>query len=170
MCFSYHMPETIQQCSHHGITSPAGAGKTRGKLRQPSLLKDHPRWRGKDCHYRAQRCLDVGSPPLTRERRKKRICISLMIRITPAHAGKTAFLLLILLPCRDHPRSRGKDGMYKDSRGYWTGSPPLTRERPSANFSLVTAPGITPAHAGKTSSRAFHTLLIGDHPRSRGKD
>ena len=76
---------------------------------QMSLLKDHPRLRGKDLSINYfTNCL-VGSPPLTRERHKKIQLKTDVDRITPAYAGKTGRDLDNETLEQDHPRLRGKD-------------------------------------------------------------
>ena len=91
-----------------GIT-PAYAGKTLAPLYLMCGKEDHPRLRGKDVHLITYRPEDLGSPPLTRERRLKEKSIRPDKRITPAYAGKTQKELGDLLGKRDHPRLRGKD-------------------------------------------------------------
>ena len=50
------------------------------------------------------------------------------------------------------------------------GSPPLVRERLYSDYENSMFFGITPARAGKTSSRARSPAAGEDHPRSCGKD
>ena len=73
---------------------------------------DHPRLRGKDSLW-------------TR-------LIGACGRITPAYAGKTVAGNQGFSYQEDHPRLRGKDSYLKSKELEGVGSPPLTRERPSA--------------------------------------
>ena len=50
-----------------------------------------------------------GSPPHVRERLIDYLMTQMRSRITPACAGKTPFVLILLLTVRDHPRMCGKD-------------------------------------------------------------
>ena len=90
--------------------------------------------------------------------------------ITPAHAGKTTTLWLVVRFFQDHPRSRGKDHSMPSGLDTYGGSPPLTRERHDGGELIWLRFRITPAHAGKTCFNGFLPSLVGDHPRSRGKD
>ena len=72
-----------------GIT-PAHAGKTTRWGKYAHQERDHPRSRGKD--FRAYNMIynEWGSPPLTRERQISMANKKILVRITPAHAGKTS--------------------------------------------------------------------------------
>ena len=50
----------------------------------------------------------------------------------------------------DHPRLRGKDPVVDEVSTRKAGSPPLTRERRTADVAIPAIDGITPAYAGKT--------------------
>ena len=115
-------------------------------------------------------CVPSGSPPHTRERRWSASASSCCRGITPAYAGKTLTLLLLLLSDQDHPRIRGKDFHTVLITDLIPGSPPHTRERHGRPYDNTDAIGITPAYAGKTLLRIFEVLLLWDHPRIRGKD
>ena len=95
-------------CSCKGIT-PARAGKTFINNLQGSLGKDHPRSCGKDFSGDGPVLLQIGSPPLVRERLVPHHNVGHVGRITPARAGKTHHYLLGQGIVRDHPRSCGKD-------------------------------------------------------------
>ena len=70
----------------------------------------------------------MGSPPLTRELLEANQGNQKFHRITPAHAGTTAFLEFYETVARDHPRSRGNYLKVKFLDSLKLGSPPLTRE------------------------------------------
>ena len=69
--------------------TPAHAGKTHNKNRNCYSREDHPRSRGKDQAMNGCVFAGQGSPPLTRERPATFNRLFCIIRITPAHAGKT---------------------------------------------------------------------------------
>ena len=70
-------------------------------------------------------------------------------RITPAHAGKSALVVVALSVERDHPRTRGEKSDDIAMKLSNMGSPPHTRGKERSSSSIVTEYGITPAHAGK---------------------
>ena len=130
--------------------TPARAGKTSNLEVQTEVFEDHPRSCGKDYIKADARRVAWGSPPLVRERLTLLNQRRAQRRITPARAGKTSHKSLSQSATGDHPRSCGKDLQRSIHRPYFSGSPPLVRERPSTAFSMI---GIT-----------------WDHPRSCGKD
>ena len=136
-------------CSCKGIT-PARAGKTFINNLQGSLGKDHPRSCGKDFSGDGPVLLQIGSPPLVRERLVPHHNVGHVGRITPARAGKTHHYLLGQGIVRDHPRSCGKDLLMSDNPVWMLGSPPLVRERLSEFIGPKLRTRITPARAGKT--------------------
>ena len=92
------------------------------------------------------------------------------MNIPPACAGKTATAKDASVWDRDHPRLRGKDVHIRTKLKAGTGSPPLTRERPSTTPIALPHGGITPANAGKTRIASLLCQRSWDHPRLRGKD
>ena len=69
--------------------TPARAGKTGDWFFVPRQYRDHPRSCGKDLLMLDPSVLDLGSPPLVRERPMENIADDPSGRITPARAGKT---------------------------------------------------------------------------------
>ena len=92
------------------------------------------------------------------------------MRITPAHAGKTAYCFPAVPASWDHPRSRGENRKGKRYRDDVLGSPPLTRGKPLCRPNPTIDDRITPAHAGKTATGTTVRMLAWDHPRSRGEN
>ena len=91
-------------------------------------------------------------------------------RITPAHAGKTIPARGSSASTQDHPRACGENGatlLREHTRG---GSPPRMRGKHSCTLSPFGLPGITPAHAGKTSFCFGQRLVVEDHPRACGEN
>ena len=74
---------------------------------------------------------------------------SISRRITPAYAGKSSLLSIVLLPVQGSPpRMRGKD--------FW-------------HYADNYATGITPAYAGKRRCKAAFCAWFWDHPRMCGE-
>ena len=69
--------------------TPAGAGKTRAKLRCFSARRDHPRRCGENVSQFCHEQIPVGSPPQVRGKLKCALLKNHADRITPAGAGKT---------------------------------------------------------------------------------
>ena len=94
---------------------------------------------------------ESGSPPRMRGKPFPRRSFSVHTRITPAHAGKTLFLLSPFSVLSDHPRACGENGAINHRDGIGVGSPPRMRGKLTSPVSRTGASRITPAHAGKTS-------------------
>ena len=74
---------------------------------------------------------------------------ALMMRITPAHAGKRCFWVRARCSNRDHPRTRGEKQIGEDDEDEYPGSPPHTR--------------------GKVRAESISHVTVQDHPRTRGE-
>ena len=90
--------------------------------------------------------------------------------ITPACAGRTAIVEVLMTRFQDHPRSRGKDLYCDVLLIVLLGSPPLAREGRLSPDEIVEDLRITPARAGRTEFNHNIAVCFRDHPRSRGKD
>ena len=71
--------------------TPAHAGKTLKDWHTGKRAEDHPRACGENPRRVSQQHLDVGSPPRMRGKQSNMGTLSGVNRITPAHAGKTAY-------------------------------------------------------------------------------
>ena len=88
--------------------------------------------------------------------------------ITPAHAGTTNKTALYLSTVWDHPRSCGNHEVHLLHKLLGLGSPPLMREPPFILVNCCVDTGITPAHAGTTSSQDWeHISSAGSPPLMR---
>ena len=88
---------------------PAHAGKTRRSQIADLVPEAHPRSRGENGD-RVGHCLAFrGSSPLTRGKRDTSVFVTQVIRLIPAHAGKTGRRESIIWLARAHPRSRGEN-------------------------------------------------------------
>ena len=73
-------------------------------------------------------------------------------RITPAHAGNTLYTLELVREMRDHPRTCGEYHCPKPNPRLKLGSPPHMRGIQADLCGERIDVGITPAHAGNTST------------------
>ena len=130
--------------------TPAYAGSTFKRRTRRGNRRDHPRVCGKYSLVICVRCKEPGSPPRMREVPKGIHSTSLSSRITPAYAGSTCSIALLVFVLVDHPRVCGK---------YWcpgkygincSGSPPRMREVHDNKTSNLPLDRITPAYAGST--------------------
>ena len=90
-------------------------------------------------------------------------------RITPAHAGKSNLPSDLFDSYGDHPRTCGEKFSHHNSGRILSGSPPHMRGKVCAMPSSQSNVGITPAHAGKRSTRVVRFPLSEDHPRTCGE-
>ena len=125
---------------------------------------------GKDCANPSLSLTAMGSPPHVRERPDAMQEDARNTRITPACAGKTTDFDVIDTANEDHPRMCGKDYFCLVQLIMGLGSPPHVRERQTQKQLKLLNNRITPACAGKTVTKATHSLGNGDHPRMCGKD
>ena len=114
-----------------GIT-PAGAGKTRKRIKPDSYLWDHPRRCGENLLPAFPLYVLLGSPPQVRGKRDVYYNPETDERITPAGAGKTCSPLIRLRLRR--------------------GSPPQVRGKRENVQNAQNEERITPAGAGKTAA------------------
>ena len=112
----------------------------------------------------------AGSSPLTRGKRLAGCVVPHVVRLIPAHAGKTSGQPSTRHPRAAHPRSRGENQQPLDLGAERRGSSPLTRGKQHARELVKPAAGLIPAHAGKTPSVEPGVLLTTAHPRSRGEN
>ena len=88
---------------------PAHAGKTARRAHIHDLGAAHPRSRGENASIADRRSRARGSSPLTRGKRDTSVFVTQVIRLIPAHAGKTGRRESIIWLARAHPRSRGEN-------------------------------------------------------------
>ena len=136
---------------------PAHAGKTGCSSARGSSRRAHPRSRGENTTVGTMPGAGPGSSPLTRGKRHAACPRRTVKRLIPAHAGKTAALVIGYRALRAHPRSRGENGRGARAGGRHCGSSPLTRGKRAALDPDRAGIGLIPAHAGKTKSPAPKT-------------
>ena len=133
----------------NGIT-PAGAGKTRFFSNFTSPLKDHPRRCGENFAPVAACMILIGSPPQVRGKHSSKNVSMLLMRITPAGAGKTPRQAYLSVSAPDHPRRCGENVVFSSCCAPRLGSPPQVRGKLQLRAKGLLLPRITPAGAGKT--------------------
>ena len=111
-----------------------------------------------------------GSPPRVRGKPGQCPRASCAERITPACAGKTCWAYVPGRSCEDHPRVCGENGLGRVRRGNPEGSPPRVRGKQSDVRETSQCGRITPACAGKTSTRTPACSRGRDHPRVCGEN
>ena len=109
---------------------PAHAGKTRPWRRNRPCAPAHPRSRGENNSFDSFADSSAGSSPLTRGKPVKYADLIGMLRLIPAHAGKTRWPGPGSCRCPAHPRSRGENYTLMSRVSVRTGSSPLTRGKP----------------------------------------
>ena len=154
----------------HRRLIPAHAGKTclRGSAVGPRPA--HPRSRGENRDMGGTVPPRPGSSPLTRGKPPDGSRATANRRLIPAHAGKTAAPPPPISTRTAHPRSRGENAIPCISSCTICGSSPLTRGKLEAHSEWRAAPGLIPAHAGKTLRVLESAANRTAHPRSRGEN
>ena len=100
----------------------------------------------------------------------RRTSRAVVIRLIPAHAGKTLRGGGASRGRRAHPRSRGENTRSQTSASHAAGSSPLTRGKLRWPNVEHLAHGLIPAHAGKTTLTPLFSRTMKAHPRSRGEN
>ena len=130
----------------------------------------HPRSRGENTPARHCTQCAGGSSPLTRGKRVTLLPWQELVRLIPAHAGKTRPRGTARSAPGAHPRSRGENLRGLGAHGLVDGSSPLTRGKLSAEKSVFLTGRLIPAHAGKTAPSGVAGSCMPAHPRSRGEN
>ena len=134
-----------------GIT-PAYAGKRAVSPGGRKVLRDHPRLCGEKSPISADRCVGMGSPPPMRGKVGS-ICVALiLVRITPAYAGKSHTVFPFAHVKEDHPRLCGEKALAILLAIGKLGSPPPMRGKAARFLHSLPPAGITPAYAGKRNA------------------
>ena len=98
------------------------------------------------------------------------LIVILIVRITPACAGKTASRRKSPAAAKDHPRVCGENTVDAAICDLQKGSPPRVRGKPHGYMIHAHTCRITPACAGKTLQALSRALLPQDHPRVCGEN
>ena len=111
-----------------------------------------------------------GSSPLTRGKQALPDVGRAVMRLIPAHAGKTTRWGRPASVSPAHPRSRGENVATTYTVGTRRGSSPLTWGKLPVLRRQLPGPGLIPAHAGKTCRSVLGQPGLRAHPRSRGEN
>ena len=147
---------------------PARAGFTRGEPARRRSPPDHPRSRGVYSKGTPSDGRRPGSSPLARGLLTGPVLSGPLPWIIPARAGFTICLASQNCSLRDHPRSRGVYVGWLVGWSVGRGSSPLARGLRSQEMRVEDNAGIIPARAGFTRGADGWSVLMWDHPRSRG--
>ena len=141
-----------------GIT-PAHAGKTLLRCGPSRTAWDHPRACGENIRAGLHLIAGMGSPPRMRGKHAAGRQHDRDAGITPAHAGKTNGEPWCQMLVRDHPRACGENKRKRTLRTLSEGSPPRMRGKLIGTLCYSVVLRITPAHAGKTCTVRFLTMV-----------
>ena len=152
VCGDYGVDQVFQRLALW--ITPACAGTTHCRYRLWRAVQDHPRVCG-DYHSRKYVSYQAaGSPPRVRGLRWRCMYHSRKCGITPACAGTTKALRVVVIVAGDHPRVCGDySKLITESRVY-KGSPPRVRGLHLRVDLVDLRDGITPACAGTTTRHA----------------
>ncbi len=150
-----------------GIT-PACAGQIKRFRTEICKGWDHPRLRGTNLVTETEQRIQMGSPPLARDKCTNMLSERQKTGITPACAGQIVFSIVQMNKNRDHPRLRGTNCRKFPHLYLCVGSPPLARDKLLASMSDYFSARITPACAGQMLLIWLQTKEHRDHPRLRG--
>ena len=118
--------QAIQNKQVGGIT-PACAGKSCFHLLFVESWEDHPRVCGEKKKMNMRKDKRMGSPPRVRGKGAGFSFVPLILRITPACAGKRSTSQIFRNLYGDHPRVCGEKAESSDTIISYTGSPPRVR-------------------------------------------
>ena len=133
------------------------------------VLWDHPRTCGEKPTLDSHAGLPLGSPPHMRGKVERCILSAVPTGITPAHAGKSTLAVWANVNDKDHPRTCGEKSLILVNGGAVMGSPPHMRGKVGLCRGRKRGRGITPAHAGKSTSPLPPRQGGKDHPRTCGE-
>ena len=111
----------------------------------------------------------MGSPPLARGTAKGVFDSNEISGITPACAGNSLIVVVIVHLPWDHPRLRGEQQDNAKNKVGEMGSPPLARGTVGDGHGVSRGRGITPACAGNRIPSPRPERGAKDHPRLRGE-
>ena len=133
---------------------PRMRGKDGLSVLSVSPLRDHPRACGEKLIQAVQSDTGLGSPPRMRGKVLDLLVVSLVVGITPAHAGKRRTPAGHRSTTQDHPRACGEKAYINAAMDSGVGSPPRMRGKANEVVLCFLPGGITPAHAGKSAMKA----------------
>ena len=160
---------SLSRSAPGGIT-PACAGKTTAQACKDTPTRDHPRVCGENQSADCVLLAILGSPPRVRGKLAAGLKRKGYKGITPACAGKTRTMPLLVRKAGDHPRVCGENPSPSSPYTITQGSPPRVRGKLLIGLLSFHHVGITPACAGKTGSPKSGYPHAEDHPRVCGEN
>ena len=158
----------VEQAGAQCWIIPAHAGQTAPAHARRVERADHPRTCGANQKGDTTAMSLTGSSPHMRGKRGYGAMFSPPIRIIPAHAGQTPWVLLFPPQPTDHPRTCGANAMQSMLCQLRVGSSPHMRGKLERLVGLAHRLRIIPAHAGQTPGRGGALACEPDHPRTCG--
>ena len=129
--------------------TPAHAGKRNGRPESGRPFWDHPRTCGEKRVPEQVYTAFHGSPPHMRGKVTPDFNDAYILRITPAHAGKSKSVSAKCTYLQDHPRTCGEKLLSFHCFLLLVGSPPHMRGKAKSFVKSCRIFRITPTHAGK---------------------
>ena len=114
--------------------------------------RDHPRVCGEKITDETIGVVIQGSPPRVRGKVSVLLVDVVMLRVTPAYAGKRLWETPLLCRNGDHPRVCGEKFNLKEMSKTLLGSPPHMRGKDVRQELQHSGRGITPACAGTSAA------------------
>ena len=148
---------------------PACAGSTGlGRIRCPPT-RAHPRMRGEHLRWTLRRSLVMGSSPHARGAHRDQVRHDVGVRLIPACAGSTSWVVTIMVCSPAHPRMRGEHTNICQAHCTKYGSSPHARGALRSVLGVTLRPRLIPACAGSTSRTFLDCPCTTAHPRMRGE-
>ena len=144
-------------------------GKVGKMVPRRKLRWDHPRVCGEKPMQLSSTSAPSGSPPRVRGKGSCGQLTRLLIRITPACAGKSNRNCNCTSRFEDHPRVCGEKFLNPLLYLWLLGSPPRVRGKADVRRRGAYTYRITPACAGKREKLLFFSEKNKDHPRVCGE-
>ena len=149
---------------------PAHAGKTIHNTTTFRLRRAHPRACGENYAPMSFRACMIGSSPRMRGKRFAGAVPDEVVRLIPAHAGKTNVSGNLVDAHWAHPRACGENEQLLGLGDMVEGSSPRMRGKRAPQAAFGGNVGLIPAHAGKTDFFDFFREFAGAHPRACGEN
>ena len=162
----------VHKMNHSDLCSritPAYAGKRHSLFHSTEVEQDHPRLCGEKPKPTPTTLTIMGSPPPMRGKALAHSVAKIPKGITPAYAGKSTIPEDLSSVFWDHPRLCGEKAGRAAAAKEGKGSPPPMRGKDAHDIYDRYKKRITPAYAGKRSSRCSAMHRRRDHPRLCGE-
>ena len=153
-----------------GRLIPARAGKTPSPAISASTASAHPRAGGENSTVERLSLSYSGSSPRGRGKPASALEITVLLRLIPARAGKTASRSYRGRSSWAHPRAGGENFATLACAGVSGGSSPRGRGKRGQTYCRASMLGLIPARAGKTAGRLYTSQTRRAHPRAGGEN